>query len=255
MGLRDGADGSADPPGHRGLVVGLALALLLVSFPPPTSAEHGDVGVSTEPWLADCENEDWLGFRGQYGFAEYRFCFFVDVEGPTYTYDLFEHVQIPPNLQRDHCPEGFHGQIFAVGETRAGLCFNVVHRIPQQPWWIHVGVDLSSCEVPGPEEGEDPAILVADGGVAVCLVPVLEPGPGVPNASASPEPCEPKTVDPEVRVGGGRVEVCMDFFLLTIGSEHVNDYVQQTNETVHETRDEVVEFVGANNSTASDPLM
>jgi hypothetical protein len=244
MGLRDVLGGPGDRTAGRILAISLVASLLAVPLTPSAGAEHGDVGVSLEPWIVSCGNEDWIGFQGRYSLLVYRFCFFVDAESPDYPFRVLDELLFPPDLQRDRCPGDFSGQIVTVGDTRAGLCTKVEHTIPRNPFFIHVGVDTSSCEVPGPQDGEDPAVYVADGGVGVCVVPVVDPGPDTPSRFVSLEPCEPETVDPEARVGGGGARVCADFHVLGFGSDDVNDLVQQGNETANETLDAVRGFAG-----------
>lgn len=212
--------------------IALVAALAMVPAIPAAGATHGDAGVSTYPWVQDCGREAWTGFEGSYGYVDYRFCFFADAWTSTYPLDVLFGVEYPPEVYRAECPDGFAGEIVERKGTEVGLCVDVNYRVPDRPW-IRVGYDISGCEVPDGRQAEDPAVVVANGGVAVCLLPVVEPGPLVPDRQVSIEPCEPQTVDPEVDVEGHGVQVCMDFHVLGIGSEDVNGLVQSTNETAH----------------------
>lgn len=216
----------------RGLAIALAIALVVVALPRPASASHGDAGVSFEPWLSDCGGDrPWMGFEGGYGLVAYRICFYVDAWMP-YIPDKLGLIQTPPDVQRVECPEGFHGFIGQYQDSQAGLCIQVSHTVPDDDLG-YVGLDISGCEVPDGREGEDPAVIVGDGGVAVCLLPVVDIG-GRPNADVSLEPCEPETVDPEVHVAGGGVQICVDSSVAGVGADLVNPFLQQVNETANE---------------------
>ncbi len=119
------------------------------------------------------------------------------------------------------CPEqAVGGVVVELGEGRYGACLVVVY----EPWDMSpivptLDLDIVACEIPG-EEGVDPALRIGGGGIAFCLVPILEPGPfldpgELPSvdddpASVDTEPCRPRATDPTVYILDGYVRFCVD---------------------------------------------
>lgn len=187
-----------------------------------------------------------MGGEGGFSLASYRLCFFVDAWLPTYPSEKVDELQVPPNAERSYCPDGFQGYVVERDDSALGACLRVVHELPEDGSPNRVYVDTSACEVPDSDrEGEDPAVFIFDGGVAVCLVPIVEHD-DPPDSSLSLEPCEPETVDPEVRFGGGAVRFCIDVHVLGIGSTDVNQVAEYALETASASEDLVYDLTGVN---------
>jgi hypothetical protein len=224
----------------------LVLAALLTFVPaaPAASASHTDPP-EAEPWMEPCDDGRWMGFQGGYSLVDYRLCFYADAQTSSYVIEEIDRVQYPPDAHRVRCPDGFNGDIVEWRDHRVGLCIDVIYRHPESTW-PRVGVDVSGCEVPGDQEGEDPAVFVADGGAAICVLPIVEVNRGPPDHQVSIEPCEPQTVDPEVTVAGYGAQVCLDVNVLGFGSDDVNEAIRTANATVNETQTFLANETGGN---------
>lgn len=157
-------------------------------------------------------------------------CFTLDIEQPSQgsvnTSWINASVPSPgaPGITHEGCPETtIAGVVVEMGERRLGVCLLFSY----QNFEVHLlqwQVDpvLTGCEIPedDSQEGVDPAIRINDGGVAFCVVPVIEPGatpdPGGPPSIDDPpiridtEPCQPRATDPTVHVFDGHVQICID---------------------------------------------
>lgn len=233
MGLTDGLRETEQPntrPSHRCTALILALLLVGVSLVPAAAAFH-NAGVTTEPWVEHCEAEDWVGIDAGSPPVTYRACFTADAEPPEYHNNLTDRLDDEPQVHEDRCGQGFDGLAANQSDTWLGLCVSVDQTAPSDPTnpRIDAGIDLEECQAPDGQQGEDPAVFVADGGVAVCAFTIFASGVEAPNSSVSPEPCdeEPEAVDPEVRFGGGRAEFCADILILgSYGSPQINLAIQ-----------------------------
>lgn len=220
--------GQADdegPNGPRWGLVQTVTAMLLASLltMPPAGAFHGSIGGA----IQECR-DGWTGLQ-------------VGDDGPhvctRFTVDLpdLDSKDIP-TPETINCPgEDFDGHIVTAGGTAVGVCAKVVYQIPtiwpNIPQWR---VNTAECELQDDEwnrDGADPVIEINDGGVAFCVVPIVEPD--APDVFISTDPCEPRTVDPEVRVAGARAEICLDFEVAGVSSDDFNDEIQRANRTVH----------------------
>lgn len=179
------------------LVVGLAVTLML-----PTAA--------ADPLLQGCDRGVGTQIQGgTYVCVEYS------VDFPD---EIFDHVPpSTPDAETEACPEDSNGTIVVLGETKAGYCFKVLFKVPQSP--LSTGNEISlgpECEI-GDEPAQDPKIDFGDGGVGYCHQPVLMIGnQTVPGFDYSLEPCSrnpDESVDPEVRILGGGVYICVRYGL------------------------------------------
>lgn len=205
------------PPGGplgRLIAVGLVLAFVL-SIPSPAAAISVEDTDFLERAREGCPDR-WWGVGGSGGSSNHV-CLYAEAQGP----DGQQIVDLlSGNLDQDPCPQGFFGTVVHRDNATLGLCARIVYEVPEHPWPV-IGWDLSACEIPE-HEGEDPVILVADGGVGFCVVPVLNPGDAGPEMTISTEPCEPETTDPEVRTLGGGARICLDVNLYGIGNSEIN---------------------------------
>lgn len=250
-----GLSGTVGPSSQRecrpgfGLRLALALVLSGLLTVPPAGAMHGEVGISTEPLASHCEGA-WEGYEGPL----YRFCYSHSRESPDYGSEERKDLEVPPNASRAQCPASFDGYSVHHNTTNStvGFCARYETRVPERTQGYPVlHVRRNPCHLPEDNQtrGRDPVVRVNDGGAAVCVVPIVDPGPGPPEHNVSVKPCEPETVDPEVKFGGGSVQVCLDFRILVWGSRDVAETIRrvqwvksEVNATAHETVRLVIEL-------------
>lgn len=219
--------------GRRGTALALAVLLAGVGLAPAAAGFHGEWGITTSPWLDHCEDV-WTGGidGGSHPFV-YRACLSADADLPDWQYGKADRLEDEPQVHDDACGGDFEGLAANQSDTWVGVCAKANATAPSQID-AHAALDLEECQAPEDQQARDPTVFVADGGVAACAYPILEPGVERPNASVSPEPCTKDAVDPEARVGGGGAEVCMELLLLDeYGSPQVNLVVQAANATAH----------------------
>lgn len=112
------------------------------------------------------------------------------------------------------CPDQLPGKSVTVWEWRLGACIIIDYWIPTTTDG-GASVETEPCEVPA-GRGDDPAVFIGDGGVAVCVVPMVEQGhtpspDDLPEIGHSLEPCSVRSVDPEVTINDGGLFVCVTF--------------------------------------------
>lgn len=226
-----GDDGARRP---RRLAVALALLALGLSIAPSVAAIHDWTSQRADPWLEHCSPGGWSGYEGGSGLVTYRMCYHYAYDYPTLPFYDIRTLGIVWDVETQDCPTGFDGYILAYDGTRAGACASVEAQAPTNPWAVRFGLDTADCDIPDrPDGGRDPVVLLFDGGVAVCVLPILESDKA--NVHVSPEPCQPDSVDPEVRVADGGVLVCADFHVFGIGSSEANLLIQEANRTANQT--------------------
>jgi hypothetical protein len=191
----------------RILAVLAATALLVTTIPAGVLAQNDPVGELQE----GCP-PDWWGIGGP-GSNSNHACVYAEAEAPS-----FEALtdMLTTDVDTEECPDDFGGRIAYSGNNTLGLCYRVVYDLPSRPW-VFVGIQTQACELPD-EDGEDPVIFVADGAVAFCVVPVIDPDGDLPDVDVSTEPCEPQTADPEVRFAEGGARVCLDVSFYGVGN-------------------------------------
>lgn len=123
-----------------------------------------------------------------------------------------------PHVGTAQCPDYTEGGvILELGEGRFGACVVVIYEQPENLWDGPIVTSFQECDIP--EGGVDPAIRIRDGGIAFCIVPIIEPGPivdpdppgvGEPPAGVDTEPCSSRATDPTVFILDGYVQVCID---------------------------------------------
>lgn len=234
MGLREGAGSEGEDRRPRGLAILLALLALGLSIAPSVAAIHEWTGQQAGSSFEHCEGA-WSGYQGKMGLLTYRLCYAVDYSYPTLPLHDLRTLELPPPIETEDCPGDFEGLILQYWGTRAGLCGRAEAQAPTNPWAVRASADTTACELPDrSEEGRDPVIFLFDGGLAFCVVPIFE-SEKIPDVEISAEPCEPESVDPEVRIDDGNVEVCADFHVFGIGSQEANLIVQEANRTIAKT--------------------
>lgn len=153
-------------------------------------------------------------------------CFTLDIEYPSQTPVNVSWLGLPSSptdlaeVTTEGCPDStVAGVVVETGDRRLGACVIVIYEpFEVDPYQNRVETDLTECEIP--EGGVDPAIRINDGGIAFCVVPIIDPGPtpdpGAPPSIDDPpvgidtEPCEPRATDPTVHVFDGHVQICID---------------------------------------------
>lgn len=207
-----GGPGTSQGPPRALLATAAALVILLAATAPGAASKSNPLEEATE----GCP-EGWYGVHGGSGSSANRVCVNAEASAP---YPPAVLRMLSTDVDREDCPEDFTGTILEREDTTVGVCLRVVFDEPDAIGPM-IGADLSACELPE-REGEDPVILVGDGGVGFCVIPIVEPGEELPTVDVSTEPCEPETTDPEVRVAGGGARVCADVYLFGIGNPQFN---------------------------------
>lgn len=195
----------------------IAVSLALVLLAPAAAAIDKGGKENPRKYAAECEREDWIGLQDQLRWELYQACARYDVDVPTGTGSSGDLVR---TSERTECPEDFDGFVLERNntdeDTEVGACILVDYAVPDPlRSYPSYDTDLESCEIPDSQRnGTDPVIELWDGYVLFCVVPILDPGEPDKPFEVSTEPCEPGTTDPEIRIGNGRVEVCLAFHVL-----------------------------------------
>lgn len=203
---------AASPLVRRLIAVGIALVLIA------PSAAAADKGPKQNPrkYVGSCQGDNWRGVQDNHPSRLYRVCYRYNVDPPTGTGS-----SNPTTAGSAECPDRFEGFILDVNntgeDTQIGACVLVDYALPEDPHrhYPTYDTDLESCQVPDSQRnGTDPVIEFYDGYVLFCIIPIVDPGDPDRPFEVSTEPCEPGASDPEIRIGNGGAQVCLDYHVL-----------------------------------------